>query len=127
MTIQEQIKDDLKSSMKVRDVERTSLLRVILGEFLRVDNLPADKSVTDEQAIKVIRKMRKDAEEQDLLFEVKILEYLPQELSKEELTVAIKGYIAMGAKNIGDIMKYLKSSGLIYDGKIANEIVKTLI
>ena len=129
MTIQEQIKADLHSAMKSKDTLTTSLLRVVMGEFLRVKDLPADKSVTDEQAIKVLRKMSQDAKDNNLFEEVEILkEYIPEVLSEDELTYIINSIITLNScKNIGEVMKHLKSSGLLYDGKMASELIKKLL
>lgn len=129
MTIQEQIKADLHSAMKSKDTLTTSLLRVVMGEFLRVKDLPADKSVTNEQAIKVLRKMSQDAKDNNLLEEVEILkDYIPKVLSEDELTNIIKNIITLNScKNIGEVMKHLKSSGLLYDGKMASELIKKLL
>ena len=60
MTIQQEIKDQLKVSMKNRTTELTGILRVTLSEFDRIG-----KEVTDEQALKVIKKLNQNAIDQN--------------------------------------------------------------
>lgn len=128
MTIQEQIKADLTLAMKSKNAEEVLILRVVMAEFLRVKDLPNDKSVTDEQAIKILRKTSQDCKDTNCLNQAIILEkYLPKELSEQELGNLITEIIQSGANNIGAIMKGLKSSGKIYNGKLANEIIKELL
>lgn len=59
MRIQEQIKKDLTAAMKAKDESRKSALRVILGEFSRGDA----KSLSDDEAVKVLRKLIKSEQE----------------------------------------------------------------
>lgn len=67
MTIQEQIKADLTLAMKSKNAEEVLILRVVMAEFLRVKDLPNDKSVTDEQAIKILRKTSQDCKDTNCL------------------------------------------------------------
>ncbi len=59
MSIHEQIKKDLTTAMKAKDEERKSALRVILGEFARGDA----KSLSDDEAVKILRKLVKSEQE----------------------------------------------------------------
>ena len=49
MTLQQQIKTDLRAAMKARDEETKSTLRVIMGEFARSDK----KDLSDEDVANV--------------------------------------------------------------------------
>jgi uncharacterized protein YqeY len=55
MTLQESIKNDLKTSMKAKDEARTSALRVLIGEFQRQPK----KELADAEVLSIIRKLIK--------------------------------------------------------------------
>lgn len=108
MTIQEQITKDMVRSMKERNLEKTSLLRVVMGEFGRTG-----KEISDEDAIKIIRKMSENAAELNNDFEVKVLEaYLPQMLGENQIKVIVAGLINKhgfsGMKDMGKVMQEIK-------------------
>lgn len=127
MTIQEQINADLKTAMKEQNEKVKSLLRVVIGELNR-----KGKVVGDDQVIAVIKKMIEGAKETGNLDEIPILEnYLPQQMSEEDLRKAISGLIynnSYTAKDMGKVMAALKTthSGK-YDGKLASSITKELL
>lgn len=135
MTIQELIKKDIIKSMKAKTPEVTSVLRVVSGEFGRVlrDGVTV-KEVTDDEAIKVIRKMTENAKEQGNTGEAVILEmYLPQMLSEDHIRVIVEGTIKArgfsGMKDMGKAMGSLKAHPNFsqIDGKISSKIVKELL
>lgn len=128
MTLQEKIKSDLKQSMINKDFEKRDLLRVLIGELNRID-----KNITDDNVIKIINKMVKNAEFMNNDKEIKILsEYLPQMLGEKQLEILIKGIINKNGystmKDMGKIMSELKQKyGSTYDGKMASLIIKKLL
>jgi uncharacterized protein YqeY len=129
MTLQEQIQADLKTAMLNKDENKRNLIRVILAEFPRVSKI---KELTDDQVVKVLKKMLENAKEMSNQVEIDILEtYLPKELTKEELTTLIQKIIVdngiVSIKEMGKVMGVLKTSGALYDGKVASEIIKTLL
>jgi uncharacterized protein YqeY len=135
MRIQEKIQKDMIQSIKDKNPEVTSILRVTIGEFARVKDLPLDKSVSDEQSIKVINKLIEYAKENKNDFEIAVLtKYVPQMLSeneiKNEITVIVTNMLVEGEPcSIGNIMKKIKmlpNSSLI-DGKIASKIANEII
>ncbi len=96
MTIQEQIKKDLTGAMKAKDEKKKNALRVVMGEFGRTDK----KEVSDEDAVRVLRKLIKS--EQEVLEKkgetesryIQILEgYLPDMASEEEIRAWIDANI----------------------------------
>src|SRR6056297_3651282 len=94
MSLQEQIRQDLKTAMKDRDDEKKSALRVLIGEFGRAES----KDLTDAEVVKIIKKMMKS--EQESLDQtggtsaspyLQILEsYLPKMASDDEIRQWIK-------------------------------------
>ena len=128
MTIQETINVDLKLAMLNKEVAKKDLLRVVIGEFNRVD-----KTVSDEKAISIIKKMAENAKDQGNTNEIPILEvYLPSQLDADELGIKINEIIddleATSMKDMGRVMGELKATyGGTYDGKLASTLVRELL
>jgi len=129
MSLQTQIREDMIAAMKSRDTETVSLLRVVAGEFGRVG-----KDLSDEEALKVLRKMSENATELGNLEEVEILDkYLPQMLGEFQLKTIIGGIIQKnqysGMQDMGKVMGTLKSHPMTaqIDGKIASQITRELL
>jgi len=125
MKLQEKIKADLVTAMKNKDENVKSLLRVVIGEINRIG-----KDISDDELLKIIRKMKDNASEMGNTNEIEILDtYLPVMLEPKQLEILIKGIINKngyeGMKDMGKIMKELRDNyGSTYDGKLASEIVK---
>ncbi len=99
MTLNEQINNDLKNSMKTKDSFTLGVIRMLKGA-IQLSKRNVHDEVTDEEIIDVVTKqikLRKDsieefkkANREDLINqnkeEIKVLEkYLPEQLSKEEI------------------------------------------
>ena len=141
--LKEKLLNDLKNSMKEKNVVRKNVIQMIRAAILQEEK---DKQieVTDEQIIEIIAKeskKRKDAladykksGREDLINQIEeeiaiIAEYLPKQLSKEEITVIVKEVIkevgATSMKDMGKVMKLAKEkNGAQSDGRTINEIVK---
>lgn len=125
MTLQETINLHLKNAILTSNTDLKSLLRVLIGEFNRVD-----KIVGDEKVVSIIKKMIDNAKLVGNLNEVTILEtYLPKQLNEDQLKTLIvqlveeKKYTSM--KDMGKIMSDLKNDFAgQYDGKIASTLIK---
>ncbi len=128
MTVQETINSNVKIAMKEKNVEVRDLLRVVIGEFNRID-----KIVSDEKALAIIKKMVENAKEQGNTGEVTILEvYLPKQLDELELKRVLMNYImnlnSPSMKDMGSVMGFLKKNhGGTYDGKLASTLVRELL
>lgn len=128
MKLQEKINVDLKESMKNKNVEKRNLLRVVIGEINRIG-----KEVSDEAVIKIIRKMKENANLYGTSNESVILsEYLPVLLEKMQLETIINGFIIKNnyssMKDMGMLMKELKTNyGAQIDGKLASGIIKNML
>jgi len=136
MSLYTQIKTDLVTAMKARDAERLSALRMLQSALKNEAINLIKPELTDEEVFKVIRtevKKRKDsiadyqsAGRLDLadkeIIEVKILEdYLPAQLSDEELSAKIDAALAVltdeEKSNFGKAMgKVIKEIGSGADG-----------
>lgn len=132
--------------MKARAELKVSTLRLITSS-IKNKEIDERKELDDEGVLAVLTtaaKQRRDSIDQfekggrqDLADKEKaelviIQEYLPQQLSKEEVAAFIREAIAetgaAGAKDMGKVMKALmpKVKGKA-DGKLVNELVKELL
>ena len=143
MPIKDKLMEDLKLSMKEKDIIRKNTVQSVRAAVLQVEK---DTKVTldDEGVVGVIAKevkKRKDvlpeyekSGREDLIADLKreidiLMEYLPSQLSQEELDEivlnSIKEVGAQSMKDMGkimaDVMPKIKGRA---DGKAVNEIVK---
>lgn len=146
MGLRETIDTDIKAALKSGEKEKVSALRM-LSAALKNKQIDKRRELTEEEVIETIRsliKQRKDSIEQfakgsrqDLVQkeekEVGLLEqYLPQQLSREEIEAhvreAVKQTGAQGPKDMGKVMKaVMPMLGGRADGKVVSEIVKSLL
>ena len=110
MSLFDQISSDIKAAMLARDKQRLEALRGVKKEFLEAKTAKgSDGDLPDETAMKILVKMvkqRKDSAQiyieqnrpelaEGELAEAKIIEeYLPQQMTEEELETALKAIIA---------------------------------
>ena len=121
------IEENVKSSMKERNKERTLTLRLAISEFKKEE---IDKKIvlTDEDALRILQRMIKQRKESISQFadagrtelaekeekEISILQdFLPEQLDEEEIrelvTEAILATEASEPADIGKVMGALKS------------------
>lgn len=143
MTLKQKLQEDLKTSMKNKDTLRKSVITLIKSSIKQVE---VDKRIelNDDDVIDIISKQLKqrndsleqflDAGREDLVEETRseievLKEYLPQQLSEEELNEIVKQTIsevgATSMKDMGKIMSVIKpkTKGRA-DGKLINKLVK---
>ena len=143
MSLKEKLQEDLKSSMKNKDTVRKSVVTLIRASIKQyeVDNRV---ELDEDGIIDVIAKQLKQrrdalvefekAGREDLIKETEgeievLKEYLPQQLSEEELEEIVKSTIsevgATSMKDMGKIMSVIqpKVKGRA-DGKLINKLVK---
>ena len=125
-TIRPLIEEAVKVSMKNRDKEITSTLRMAISE-LKKEEIDKRIDLEDEQVIQILQRMIKqrkdsysqflDADRNELAEkeqnEINILsDFLPEQLSEEELnlivTEVIKETAASGPQDMGKVMGSLK-------------------
>lgn len=132
MSIQETIKADLKNALKEKNEERKSAIRVILGEFSRFEK----KELTDDEAIKVLKKLVKSEKEtletkgetEASAFLLTVNSYLPKEATAEEIEAWIRNNIDFSSfKNKMQAMKPVMAHfGSSADGNLIKEILSRL-
>ena len=124
MNLFEKVSGDIKTAMLARDKVRLEALRGIKKEFLEAKTAKGgDGELSDDAALKILAKMvkqrkesasiyteqnREDLAGEELAQAAIIEEYLPKQLSEEELTAALKEIIARvgatSAKEMGKVM-----------------------
>lgn len=150
MTIQEQIREDLKKSMKAKDAVKTSVLKnftaAFINESVTLGRKPQEP-LSNEEALGVIKrlaKQRKDSIEQfekggraDLVEveknELSVIEqYLPEMMSEEE----VRAHVMQKKDELGidtpekfgqlmsAVMKTLKDKA---DGAIVKKIIEEVL
>ena len=144
--LKEKLMDDLKTAMREKDEIKKNTVQMVRAAILQIEK---DKGITveDEKIIEIIAKEvkgKKDAlvdfekgGREDLVSqtnqEISILqEYLPKQLSKEEIKLEVENVIkqlgATSMKDMGIVMKEAKAQiGTAADGKSINEVVKELL
>ena len=148
MDLFDKISADIKAAMLAREKVRLETLRGIKKEFLEAKTAKgADGQLTDEQATKILAKMAKqrretaaiyaeqnrpELAENELAEAAVIEEYLPKQLTDEELTAELRRIIAeTGAtsqKEMGKVMGVAsKAPAGRADGKVISAKVRELL
>ena len=132
MNLQKQIKSDLTVAMKTKDEEKKDTLRVVLGEFGRLDK----KELSDDEVVKILKKLIKSEKEMlekkgdatDSSFISIIENYLPKMATEAEIANWIEQNIDFSEfKNkmqaMGLIMKHF---GATADGNAVKKILQRM-
>lgn len=141
MTIEERINGDIKTAMLSKDAKRLEALRAIKSAVLLLKTSP--EGLTEDSALKAIQKevkKRKETAElyvsqnrQDLAeveqFQASVLEeYLPQQMSEDEIKAELQKIIAsVGATSAADMGKVMGAASKALAGKADNKIVSGLV
>jgi uncharacterized protein len=149
MTLKEKISEDMKSAMKSGDRIRLETLRTLRAVLLEreIEKRGAGPAMTPEDELGVLTsaaKKRRESIEQfqkggrmDLVDQESkelaiIQEYLPKQMSVEELTSLVKGVIAetaaASAADFGRVMPgVMKLAKGKADGKVVQDLVRKLL
>ncbi len=148
MNLFDKISADIKTAMLAKDKVKLEALRGIKKEFLEAKTAKgADGQLTDDTATKILVKMAKQRRESARIYqeqnrpeladgelaEVAVIEeYLPKQLSDEELTAELKKIIEQtGAKSPAEIGKVMgvatKALAGRADGRAISAKVKELL
>ena len=130
MTITERIDSDLKDAMRAKDAGKLGVLRMLKSaiKYAAIEKSGAEGQLDDAEAMQVIRKQVKQRQDSIESFEkggraelaakekeelALLSTYLPQQMSGEELSVAVRDAIAeVGATSraqMGAVMKALQT------------------
>lgn len=143
MSFIDKMSADIKTAMLAKDKERLAVLRDIKSKLL-LEATSGTGEVTEEAAAKIVLKLhkqridtyniyveqgRQDLADEELLQAKVIEEYLPKQLSENEIRAEVKAAIqsvgASGPSDMGKVMGVLtKQLAGKADGKIVSVIVK---
>ena len=145
MALEEKINNDIKAAMLAKDQQKLEAIRGIKSAILLLKS--SGKPVTDDEEVKALQKMVKQRKEsadiyhqqnrKDLadveLFQVSIIEqYLPKQMSEQEIKSALSQIISQtGATSAADMGKVMgvatKQLAGKADGRIISSLVKELL
>lgn len=148
MSLQKQIDQDIREAMLAKDQIRLRGLRAIKAALLLANTEKgAAESLTPEAEIQVLQKLAKQRKESAAIYqeqnrddlyrieqeELQVIEnYLPEQLSPEELENTIQSIIqetgASGMKDMGRVMAAAnKALAGRAEGRLVSEVVKRLL
>lgn len=146
MSLNERLNEDMKQAMKSKDKFKLSIIRQIRSA-IKYAEIEKHAELNDDEVLQIIHrevKQRKDslqdfekAGRDDLVEQVQselvvISEYLPQQLTEEEIQEIVKQTIQeVGASSKADMGKVMgalmsKIKGRA-DGKLVNQVVQQLL
>lgn len=143
MTIAERLTEDMKTSMKAQDAERTGVLRLLRGS-LKNEEIKLGHGLSEDEALKVLQreaKQRRDSVEAyrsagraDLVereeAELAVIKgYLPETMSADDLAKVVDEVVgeigATDAKQMGAVIgAVLKRVGARADGAMVSKLVR---
>lgn len=147
MSLLTRLNDDMKQAMKNKDKERLSVIRMVKASFQNESIRLGKSDLLEDEELTILSrelKQRKDslqefksAGREDLVekleMEIKIIqEYMPEQLSDEELTAIVQEAIqetgASSKKDMGKVMSAVmpKVKGKA-DGSKINKLVQQLL
>jgi len=122
MTLKAQINEDMKTAMRAKESERLATIRLLLAA-MKQKEVDERVELDDAMVVAIVDKMVKQRKDSIAAFttggrtdladkeaaEIKVLEvYLPQRMSADETTAAVKAIVAeLGASGPGDMGKVM--------------------
>ncbi len=142
MSLKEKLLSDMKGALKARDSLRLSTIRGLISE-IKYKEIEIRQEVGDEEIISLVATQIKKRKEASALFEkggredlkdkedqekVILQEYLPEQVSEDELRTRIQKVIAdveaQGPKDMGKVMKTVIPE---FKGRAESGLIKNLV
>lgn len=140
----DQISNDIAAAMKARDKVRLMALRSVKKYFIEAKTAPgANDELTDEAAIKILAKLakqgrdtaviyaqqsRQDLADEELAQVAVIEEYLPKQLSPEELKAELQAIISqVGATSARDMGRVMGAATKALAGKAEGRAISAMV
>jgi uncharacterized protein len=143
MSLEVQIMSQMKEAMKAKNTIALEALRAIKSELLLVKTSGTGEELSESQEIALLQKLvkqRKEAaeqfkandrtelEEKELAQAEVIMQFLPKQLSQEELEVVIKEIIAeVGATSAKDMGKVMGAASAKLAGKAEGKLISSVV
>ncbi len=141
MNVEEKVNSEIKTAMLAKDAKRLEALRAIKSVVLLLKTSP--EGLNEDSVSKAIQKEvkkrketaeiyksqnRPDLEEVEMFQAAVMEEYLPKQLSEDEIKSELTKIIAsVGATGAGDLGKVMGAASKHFAGKADNKIVSTLV
>lgn len=143
MSLEEKVMGGIKSAMLAKDQRALEALRAVKAEILLLKTAKDAKPITEDVELKLLQRLAKQRQEaadiyrnsgrEDLaaeeLAQLKVIsQFLPAQMSEEEITAALKQLIA--DNNISGIKEMGKLMGLAskqFAGKADNKLVSGIV
>ena len=140
----DQISNDIAAAMKAKDKVRLMALRSIKKYFIEAKTAPgANDELTDEAAIKILAKLakqgrdtaviytqqsRQDLADEELAQVAVIEEYLPKQLSTDELKAELQAIIAqVGATSARDMGRVMGAATKALTGRAEGRAISAMV
>lgn len=147
MSLEEKVMAGIKAAMLAKDQRALEALRAVKAEILLLKTAKDAKPITEDVELKLLQRLVKQRQEaadiyknsgrEDLaaeeLAQLKVItQFLPAQMSEEEITAALKQLIAdnniSGIKEMGKLMGLAsKQFAGKADNKLVSQIVKQLL
>ena len=147
MSLEEKVMAGIKAAMLAKDQRALEALRAVKAEILLLKTAKDAKPITEDVELKLLQRLAKQRQEaadiyknsgrEDLaaeeLAQLKVItQFLPAQMSEEEITAALKQLIAdnsiSGIKEMGKLMGLAsKQFAGKADNKLVSQIVKQLL
>ena len=144
MSLFDEISSAITAAMKARDKVRLDALRAVKKDFIEAKAAPgANGELADDAALKIIAKLVKQRKDTAVIYEENgrpelaanelaeaaiIEEYLPKQLTDEELTEALKAIIAqVGATSARDMGKVMGVATKALAGKAEGRAISAKV
>lgn len=143
MSLTERVNAGIKQAMKDKNEARKRTLRAVKAQLLLIQTSGNAGEMDEAQEIKLIQKMVKERQDsyevyneqgrEDLASKEKeeldvLKEFLPQQLSEEELTARIQAIIEQtGASSMRDMGKVMGMANKALAGKADGKTISTIV
>ena len=143
MNLETQIMGQLKEAMKAKNTIALEALRAVKSELLLAKTSGAGSELSEDQEIALLQKLvkqrkeaaeqfeandRKELAEKELAQAEVIQQFLPAQLTDEELTVAIKDIVAeVGATSPKDMGKVMGAASAKLAGKAEGKLISAKV
>ncbi|MEH6764816.1 MAG: GatB/YqeY domain-containing protein [Aequorivita antarctica] len=144
MSLQDKVMDAMKTAMKAKDTQSLEALRSIKSALLLAQTETGSKTdLTEEEEIKLLQKQvkqrkdsaaiykeqnRLDLAEPELAQAQVIEQFLPQQLSEEEVTKIVDDIITeTGASSMADMGKIMGLASAKLAGKADGKTISTVV
>jgi uncharacterized protein len=145
MQLEDKINTDIKQAMLAKESRKLEALRAIKAALLlaKTSKEAVGGELPDEAGLKILQKLikqrqesaelyksggREELAEQELLQAAVIENYLPKQLSEEEIITGLKKIIAdTGASSARDMGKVMGMASKEFAGKADNKLVAELV